>query len=107
MEVMKLIKAILNGLLTVLTGVVSFLLTPINALVDNLFPDMANAIATFNSFVDTYLGSNLAYFFSMFPPIFKSLLVLFFTFCIAYYTVHFTYIALVKIFTIIQKVKFW
>lgn len=104
---MKLIKAILNGLLSALSGVVSFLLTPVNALVENLFPDMASAIATFNNFVDTYLGSNLAYFFSMFPPIFKSLLVMFFTFCIAYYTVHFTYIALVKIFTIIQKVKFW
>lgn len=102
-----MIKAILNGLLSALTGVVTFLLTPVNALVENLFPDMANAIATFNNFVDTYLGSNLAYFFSMFPPIFKSLLVLFFTFCIAYYTVHFTYTALVKIFTIIQKVKFW
>lgn len=102
-----MIKAILNGILSALSGVVTFLLTPINALVSNLFPDMASAIATFNSFVDTYLGSNLAYFFSMFPPIFKSLLVLFFTFCIAYYTVHFTYLALVKIFTIIQKVKFW
>ena len=102
-----MIKAILNGLLSALSGVVSFLLTPVNALVENLFPDMASAIATFNNFVDTYLGSNLAYFFSMFPPIFKSLLVMFFTFCIAYYTVHFTYIALVKIFTIIQKVKFW
>lgn len=102
-----MIKAILNGLLSALTGVVSFLLTPVNALVENLFPDMANAIATFNNFVDTYLGSNLAYFFSMFPPIFKSLLVLFFGFCIVYYTVYFTYISLVKIFTIIQKVKFW
>ena len=102
-----MIKAILNGLLSALTGVVSFLLTPVNLLVENLFPNMSSAIATFNSFVDNYLGSNLAYFFSMFPPIFKSLLVLFFTFCIAYYTVYFTYIALVKIFTIIQKVKFW
>ena len=68
MEVMKLIKAILNGLLSTLTGVVNFLLTPVNALVENLFPDMATAIGTFNNFVDTYLGSNLAYFFSMFPP---------------------------------------
>lgn len=104
---MKLIKAILNGILNALVGVVSFLLTPLNNLVSTLFPNMASAIGTFNSFVDNYLGSNLAYFFSMFPPIFKSLLVLFFTFCIAYYTVYFTYIMLVKIFTIIQKVKFW
>lgn len=102
-----MIKAILNGILKALVAVVNFLLTPINSLVANVFPDMASAIATFNNFVDTYLGSNLAYFFSMFPPIFKSLLVLFFTFCIAYYTIHFTYTAIIKIFNIIQKVKFW
>lgn len=102
-----MIKALLNGLLSALTGVVSFLLTPLNSLVSNLFPNMASAIATFNSFVSNYLGSNLSYFFSMFPPIFKSLLVLFLTFCGAYYTVYFTYIAIVKIFNVIQRVKFW
>lgn len=102
-----MIKAILNGILNALTGVVSFLLTPLNLLVANLFPDMSSTIATFNNFVDTYFGNNLTYFFSMFPPIFKSLLVLFITFSIGYYTVHFTYTALVKIFNVIQKVKFW
>lgn len=102
-----MIKAILNGLLSALTGVVNFLLTPINALVSNVFPDMAGAIATFNSFVSNYLGSNLSYFFSMFPPTFKALLVLFITFCAGYYTVYFTYIAVIKIFNVIQKVKFW
>lgn len=102
-----MIKAILNGLLNMAMAVITFLLTPVNALVQNAFPDMANAIATFNNFVDTYFGSNLTYFFSMFPPIFKSLLVLFITFSIGYYTIHFTYTALVKIFNVIQKVKFW
>lgn len=102
-----MIKAILNGILSALTGIVTFLLTPLNSLVANLFPDMTNTITTFNNFVNNYFGSNLTYFFSMFPPIFKSLLVLFITFSIGYYTVHFTYTALVKIFNVIQKVKFW
>lgn len=102
-----MIKSILNGLLSALTSVVNFLLTPINSLVANVFPDMANSIATFNSFVSNYISSNLTYFFSMFPPIFKGLLVLFITFCIGYYTIHFTYMALIKIFNVIQRVKFW
>lgn len=102
-----MIKAILNGLLGALTGVVNFLLTPVNSLISNLFPNMAQAIATFNNFVNTCLGSNLSYFFSMFPPVFKTLLVLFLTFCIGYYTVYFTYVTIIKIFNIIQKVKFW
>lgn len=102
-----MIKAILNGLLSALTGVVNFLLTPINLLVSNVFPNMSSAIATFTNFVNTYLGSNLSYFFSMFPPTFKTLLVLFITFCAGYYTVYYSYIAIVKIFNVIQKVKFW
>lgn len=104
---MKLIKAILNGLLNMIMSLTNFLLIPVNALIANVFPDMANAIGTFNSFVNNYFGANLTYFFSMFPPIFKGLLVLFLTFCIGYYTVYFAYIALVKVFVIIQKIKFW
>ena len=102
-----MIKAILNGILSALTGIVNFLLTPLNALVSTVFPDMSNAIATFNNFVNNYLGNNLSYFLSMFPPTFKTLLVLFFTFCIGYYSFYFAYLGITKIFNIIQKVKFW
>jgi len=102
-----MIKAILNGILNALISVVSFLLTPLNALFTNLFPDVSTAISTFNTFVTNYIGGSLTYFFSMFPPIFRSLLVLWFTFIISYYTVYYTYNGLVKVFNIIQKVKFW
>lgn len=102
-----MIKFLLNGFLKIISTLVGFLLTPLNSLISNLFPNMATSIATFNNFVDNYFGNNLTYFFSMFPPIFKSLLVLFITFAISYYAVHYTYIAIVKIFAIIQKVKFW
>lgn len=102
-----MIKGLLNGILKALSTVVGFILTPLNSLVANLFPNMASTIATFNNFVNTYFGSNLTYFFSMFPPIFKGLLSLFLTFCVTYYTVHYTYIAIVKVFAVIQKIKFW
>lgn len=102
-----MIKGILNGILKALTVVVNFILTPVNSLVANLFPSMTNTIATFNNFVDTYFTTNLTFFFSMFPPIFKGLLVLFITFAIGYYTVHYTYTAIVKIFNVIQRIKFW
>lgn len=102
-----MIKAILNGILKVITSLVGFLLTPINALFTNLFPNMSNAISSFNSFVNTYVGGALSYFFSLFPPIFRSLLVIWFTFVIAYYGIFYTYKAIIKIFEIIQKIKFW
>lgn len=102
-----MIKTLLNGILKAITAVIGFILTPINALFANLFPDMSNAISTFNTFVNTYIGGSLSYFFSLFPPIFKTLLVLWFTFVIAYYSIFYTYKAIIKIFNVIQKIKFW
>ena len=102
-----MIKVLFNGLLNLLASVMNFVLTPINLLFANLFPDMTSAIATFNNFVSSYLGSGLAYFFSMFPPIFRNLLVLWFTFVVAYYGIIYTYIGFVKLWSVIQKIKFW
>lgn len=102
-----MIKTILNGILKALTSVIGFILTPINALFENLFPDMSNAISTFNTFVSTYVGGALSYFFSLFPPIFRGLLILWFTFVIAYYSIYYSYKAIIQIFNVIQKIKFW
>lgn len=89
------------------TSVLNIVLLPVNALLDNVFPDMSNAISNFSTFVNTYVGSSLSYFFSLLPPIFRNLLFIWFTFVIAYYGIYYTYIGIIKIFTIIQKLKFW
>lgn len=102
-----MINAILNGLLGIIQTLLNVLLAPINLLFANIFPDMTSAISTFTTFVNTYIGSNLAWFFSLLPPTFRSLLGLWFTFVIAYYSIYYTYIAAIKIFGIIQKIKFW
>lgn len=102
-----MIKAILNGILKVITTLIGFILTPVNALFSNLFPDMSNAISTFNTFVNTYIGGALSYFFSLFPPVFRSILIIWFTFVVAYYGIIYSYKAIIKIFEIIQKIKFW
>lgn len=102
-----MIKALLNGLLSIITSLLNIFLLPINALIENIFPDMASAISTFNTFVNTYVGGTLSYFFSMFPPIFRSLLALWFTFVISYYGIYYTYTGIIKIWSIIQKIKFW
>ena len=102
-----MIKAIINGLLNLLSSVISLVLTPINALINNLFPSMSSAISTFNTFVTTYVGGTLAYFFILLPPIFRGLLVTWFTFVIAYYGVIYTYLGIKKLWQVIQKIKFW
>lgn len=102
-----MIKAIINGILNILMKVIDIVLTPLNLLFDNLFPDVGNMISTFSTFVNTYVGGTLSYFFSLLPPIFRGLLTLFITFVIAYYGIYYTYIGIKKIFDIIQKIKLW
>lgn len=97
----------MNGILNMITSVINIFLLPINALFENIFPDMTSAISTFNNFINTYVGGTLSYFFSILPPIFRSLLVIWFTFVIAYYTIYFTYTGVIKVWGIIQKIKFW
>ena len=87
--------------------VINLFLTPINLLIENIFPSMSSAITAFTNFVNNILGTNLVYFFNLFPPTFKSILVIWFTFIVAYYTIYYTYLAVIKILAIIQKIKFW
>ena len=102
-----MIKALLNGILGLAKKLITIVLTPINLLVANLFPNMANAITTFNTFINTYIGGSLSYFFSLLPPTFRSLLVLWFTFVIGYYGFIYTYKGIIKIYEVIQKIKVW
>lgn len=102
-----MINALLKGILSIITSILNIFLLPINALIENIFPDMSNAIGTFNTFINTYVGGTLSYFFSILPPIFRGILVIWFTFVIAYYSIYYTYIGILKIWNVIQKIKFW
>lgn len=103
----SMINAILKGILKAITKLLSIFLLPVNLLIDRLFPDMSTAIGHFNTFVTTYIGSTLSFFFSILPPIFRSIISIWLTFLITYYTIYFTYLAIVKIFALIQRIKFW
>lgn len=107
MVTLSMINGILKGILKVITKLLSLFLLPINLLINQLFPDMTTSIQHFNTFVSTYLGSTLSFFFSILPPIFRSTLFIWLTFVIAYYTIYYSYLAIVKIFDLIQKIKFW
>lgn len=102
-----MIKSILKGILKMILKLLNIFLLPINTLIANVFPSMSSAIQTFTNFVNNVLGNNLAYFFHLFPPIFRTLLFTWFTFVIAYYTIYYTYLGILKIWDVIQKIKFW
>lgn len=101
-------KILFNGILSVVKSLINIVLLPINALVESLFPSsIVNAIDNFNTFIYQYVGGSLSWFSNLFPPIFKSLVILSLTFMIAYFTFVWSYTAIIKIWNVIQKIKFW
>ena len=102
-----MIKAILNGIMSLVTKIIDIVLLPVNTLIANIFPDMSTSIGNFNTFVNQYIGGSLAYFFSILPPITRSIIILWLSFLIVYYGVVWSYTAIIKIYNVIQKIKFW
>lgn len=99
--------SILTTILNCLTWLVNLVLSPINSLFNNLFPDMTSYISQFNSFITNYVGGSLSYFFSLLPPITKNIILLYVSFLILYYPIVWTYTLSIRLFAIIQKIKFW
>ena len=102
-----MINAILKGFLSFLSKIASIILSPIDSLISNLFPDMAVALNSFNTMLNSYVGNSLTWFFSLIPPITRSLLLIALTFLIGYYSFIWTYSLLIKVWSIIQKIKVW
>ena len=102
-----MIKAILNGIMKLVTNIINIVLLPVNSLIQNIFPNFSTAISNFNSFVSTYVGGSLSYFCSILPPITKNIIALWLGFLIVYYGVVWSYALIIKIYNVIQKIKFW
>lgn len=102
-----MIKALMKGIMKIVTSFIGIVLTPVNALISGIFPNFAGAISQFNSFVTNYVGGTIAYFSSILPPITRQVIALWLTFLIAYYTITWSYALIIKIYNVIQKIKFW
>lgn len=102
-----MIKALLKGILNMVSWVVNLVLTPINLLIDGLFPDMSNAISNFNNMVNTYIGGAVNWCTTLIPPLTKNMLIIGITFLITYYGVIWSYTLILKLYNVIQKIKFW
>lgn len=102
-----MIKAILNGIMKLVTNIINIVLLPVNALISNIFPNFSSSINQFNSFVSNYVGGTISYFSSLLPPITRNVIAIWLSFLIVYYGVAWSYTLIVKIYNVIQKIKFW
>lgn len=100
-------RAIFKVFFDVIVALTNVILTPINAIVSTLFPDLSSVIARFNYAISNYLGSGLAWFWSIIPTNCKSLIILYLTILISYYTISISVHAILKVYTIIKNIKIW
>lgn len=100
-------KAIFNVFFGVIKSIISIILTPINLLVANLFPSLATIINSFNSAITLYLGGGLSWFFNLIPPTSRTLILLWVSIMLGYYTFIFSYHAILLIIHIIKRIKIW
>ena len=100
-------KAIFKVFFKIIVGLTNVILAPINGLVSHFFPDLSQVIARFNYAIQTYLGDGVTWFWSIIPDNCKTIITIYLTILIAYYTLSITVHAILKVYTIIKNIKIW
>ena len=100
-------KAIFNVFFKIIVGLTNVVLIPVNLLIAGLFPDLTLLVSKFNYVIETYLGGGLTWFFSILPSNVRSLVVVYITILISYYTISISVHAILKVYTIIKNIKIW
>ena len=102
-----MINAILTGLLTFLQNVIDVLLTPIDLIFANLFPDLTKYIGIFNNFLTKYIPPTLSWANNLLPPLTRELFGIYLLIMIGLGTAVLSVHAYTFIYRIIQKIKLW
>lgn len=100
-------KFLFVTLINFIVSIANVFLYPVNTAVSSAFPSFAQNITDFTSLCTRYLGSGLAYFFSMLPPNTRNLVLLYLSLLLICYTVSFSVHLITKIIQIIKQVKIW
>lgn len=100
-------KAIFDVFFSIIQTALNLILAPINPLIDTLIPDFTDQINTFNTLIYTYIGDGVAWFSSILPSTTRSMILLYLSFLLGYYTISYSVHAFIKIFKLIKAIKFW
>ena len=101
-----MVADILNGFLQLIVSLVNLVLTPVNALVSNIFPDFTNLINVFNQ-GHAFFARTGAWIGTLIPPNTKTAILIYLTFLVTYYTIVLSVHTFTKVYVLIQRVKFW
>lgn len=99
-------KLLFNGITSILANLLSVICWPINQILENVLPNFSDKL--------TYITDNLSSVFSgltwtvsILPPVVVSSLLFILTLEVAKHTIFTSTHALIKVWNLIQKIKFW
>lgn len=101
-----MIQLLFNSLIKLLTGLVKILVLPLNLLISTTLPNIATHITTTTNTI-TQFFTNLAWPLSIVPIGILNTLAFILLIEIAKHTIYISTHALIKMWNIFQKIKFW
>ena len=99
-------KLLFNGITSILSNLLSVICWPINQLIETILPDFSDKI-TFITDNLSVIFSGLTWAISILPPVLITTLIFILTLEVAKHTIFTSTHALVKVWNLIQKIKFW
>lgn len=99
--------SILGFLFSVIVEVINFVLSPLVAIFDFFVPNLAGVIQSFTDFVVYIASIPLSYFIALIPPLTKAMILFMLSLKISYYTLIYSYKAIVVVPNLIKRLKFW
>lgn len=101
-----MIKALLNGLLTAITNLISVFCIPVDLLINTAFPDLSSSVSKAEAGI-TQLFSNISYALGFVPSSLIEALILILTLQVTFLGLMISYHGISRVFKVIQKIKFW
>ena len=102
----KLITALFSFILEIVMTIVQVICLPLNLLFENVFPDFSTHLTTINNALITAY-SGLSWAVSIIPPTVRTVLLFIFTVELSILVIMRSTHLTAKVWTILQKLKFW
>lgn len=101
-----MIKALFKVILNLLASAIQIIVWPINTLITNTMPDLSSKILLVTNQLNTVFDS-LTWALGLLPPIVIETLLFIVAIEIAKHTIYISTHTLIKVWNVLQKIKFW
>lgn len=99
-------KALFKIIINLLATIIQLIVWPINQLISATLPDLTTKISDVNSTI-TNVFNSMTWALGLLPPIVIETLLFIITIEIAKHTIYLSTHTLVKVWNVLQKIKFW